>query len=142
MSTTPHKLTIQRNMFPPRACDLAKLPFVGSVKAPTGRGKQRTFWCVPEVSCYATANIIGAQYAADFIEYIKHNPDEIGGLLILIAKGMREAPERGDVSHGIEVGFWQIVEKALAHKGGTFDHYGAAEAIAHRIAHLVTDADE
>ena len=34
---TQNKLTIQRNMFPPMACDLAKLPFVGSFKAPTGR---------------------------------------------------------------------------------------------------------
>ena len=141
MKTTPSKLTIQRNTFPQRDCELTKLPFVAFVKT-SPRGVKLNLWHVPSVDCYATANIIGAQYAADLIQYIKNNPDPAGGLLGLVARDMRDAPSRGDASHGIDVGFWAIIEKALTHKGDTFDHYGAAEAMAQKTAHFVDAAHE
>jgi hypothetical protein len=141
MKTTPNKLTIQRNTFPQRHCELTTLPFVAFVKTSSG-SKKLNLWHVPTVDCYATANIIGAQYAADLIQYIKDNPDPAGSLLGWVAKGMREAPRHSDAFHGIEVGFWSIIEKALTHKGGTFDHYGAAEAMAQKTAHFVDAAHE
>jgi hypothetical protein len=138
-TTTPSEPTIQRNTFPQRDCELTKLPFVEFVKTSPG-GEKLNLWCVPSVDCYARANIIGAQYAADLIQYTKDNPDEAAGLLGWVANGMREAPSRGDASHGIEVGFWALVERSLKHKGGRFDHYGAAEAMAQRITELVDAA--
>jgi hypothetical protein len=140
-TTTPSEPTIQRNTFPQRDCELTKLPFVEFVKTSPG-GEKLNLWCVPSVDCYATANIIGAQYAADLIQYIKDNPDPAGSLLGWVAKCMREAPKRSDASHGIEVGFWAIIEKALTHKGGAFDHYGAAESTAQKTAHFVDAAHE
>jgi hypothetical protein len=141
MSTTPNKPTIQRNTFSRRDCELTKLPFVAFVKT-SPVGKKLNLWHVPSVACYATANIIGAQYAADLIQYTKDNPDEASGLLGWVANGMREAPKRSDASHGIEVGFWSLIERSIKHKGGTFDHYGAAESMAQRIAHVVDRAHE
>jgi hypothetical protein len=141
MKTTPNKLTIQRNTFPQRHCELTTLPFVAFVKTSSGSQKLN-LWHVPTVDCYATANIIGTQYAADLIQYIKDNPDPAGSLLGWVAKCMREAPKRSDASHGIEVGFWAIIEKALTQKGGAFDHYGAAQSTAQKTAHLVDAAHE
>ena len=69
MSTEPKQPIIQRNRFPQRACDLTKLPFVQDVKVGPRR-TERKFWCVPEVDYYGEANAIGAQYAADWLQYL------------------------------------------------------------------------
>ncbi len=134
MRTTPPKLTIQRNAFPQRPCAVTDLPFVADVKTPRGR-TVRNFWHVPSVGCYGTANVIGAQYAADFLEYLQNNPDPAGlGLLSRIVVAMRAAETYIDESHGITVGFFSLIEAALAHKGTSFDHYAHAEAQARRVS--------
>ena len=134
MKPTPIKLTIQRNAFPQRPCELTQLPFVADVKASRGR-TVRKFWQIPPVDCYATANNIGAQYAADLVQYLKDNPDPAGaGLLVKIVKDMRDAEGASNKSHGVAVGFFALIEAALAHKGTSFDHYAHAEAQARRVS--------
>lgn len=131
------QISIQRNRFPRRNCDLTELPFVADVKV-SSRRKERKFWHVPEVDCYATANIVGAQYAADWIQYLKDNPGAVGsGLLGLFAEGMYQT-RRDDASHGIAVGFLVLIERALA-QAGDFDHYACAEVTARRIQQLLSD---
>ena len=96
--------TIIRNEFNPTPRAFTCLPFVADIKiAP--RKKERSFWAVPEVSCYATANVVGAQYAADWIQYLKQNPQWVGAATTgHIARDMcRTSPT---ASRGIEVGFW------------------------------------
>lgn len=130
------QISIQRNRFPQRDCDLTKLPFVADVEV-LSRRKERKFWHVPEVDCYATANIVGAQYAADWIQYLKDNPGAVGaGLMGWFAKEMYQG-QRDDASHGIAVGFWVLIEQALA-QAGDFDHYACADVTARRVQQYLT----
>ncbi|MDP2770899.1 MAG: hypothetical protein Q8O81_13830 [Giesbergeria sp.] len=128
--------TITRNSFPRRPCPLTSLPFIDDVKV-SPRRTQRKFWHVPKVDCYATANVIGAQYAADWIQYIKENPDMVGsGFMGTIVKEMYQAAHGDDKSHGIAVGFWVLIEKALF--DSILDHYAVAETTAQRIKAYIT----
>ena len=129
-------LTITRNRFHRRTCDLTKLAFIKDVKV-SPRRTERKYWHVPRVDCYATANVIGMQYAADWIQYIKENP-EMGGssFMNLIAREMHQSARGDDKSHGIAVGFWLLIEKALLHS--SLDYYATAETMALRIQDLLT----
>lgn len=133
MSTEPKQPIIQRNTFPRRECDVTRLPFVQDVKVGPRR-RERKFWCVPEVECYAAANVIGAQYAADWLQYLQENPGMVGsGFTGWLAKGMYQGAGEAGAARGIAVGFWALIEVALSHPVG-FDHYAAAEAMAQRYA--------
>ena len=126
---TPH--TVTRKRFPRESCDPTKLPFIKDVKL-SPRRTTRKFWHVPKIDCYATANIVGTQYAADWIQYIKENPDMAGSAFMgWITKEMYPPTDGKDESRGIAVGFWALIEKALVHS--TIDHYATAEASAQRI---------
>ena len=138
MSTEPKQPIIQRNRFPQRACELTKLPFVQDVKVGPRR-TERNFWCVPEVECYGEANAIGAQYAADWLQYLQENPGVVGsGITGWLAKEMYQGADQAGGSKGIAVGFWVLIEAALSHAGG-FDHYAAAEAKAQRYTSFSAD---
>lgn len=130
-TSAPALHTVTRKRFPRESCDPTKLPFVKDVKL-SPRRKERKFWHVPKIDCYATANIVGIQYAADWIQYIKENPDMAGSAFMgQIAKEMYPPTSGKDESRGIAVGFWSLIEKALAHS--THDHYAMAEASAKHI---------
>lgn len=123
--------TIARKHFPRRSCELTWLPFVKDVKV-SPRRKTRKFWQVPEVHCYTTANIIGNQYAADWIQYIKENPGMVGsGFMGWIVKEMYPPANGEDKSHGIAAGFWALIEQALINSN--LDHYTTAERTAERL---------
>ena len=127
-ATSDDALTITRNRFPRRPCPLTSLPFIDDVMV-SPRRTERKFWNVPKVDCYATANVMGAQYAADLIQYIKENPDLVGsGFIGQISKEMCQAAHGEDKSHGIAIGFWALIEKALL--DSTLDHYAVAETTA------------
>lgn len=132
--------TITRKHFHRPSAELTKLPFIKDVKV-SPRRKQRKFWHVPPIDCYGTANVIGAQYAADWIQYLKQNPETAGSALMgLFVKEMRNEADGEDKSHGVAVGFWALIEKALLHS--CLDHYATAETTALRIkAHLSQKAD-
>ena len=138
-TTSAEALTITRNRFRRPPSELTKLPFIKDVKV-SPRRTQRKFWHVPKVDCYGTANVIGAQYAADWIQYIKENPDMVGsGLMGWFAEEMYQAAEGEDKSRGIAVGFWLLIEQALLHS--SLDHYATAETTAQRIkTHLTQEA--
>lgn len=130
-AVAPMSLRITRKRFPRRTCDPLELPFVQDVK--TGRKRVRKFWVVPAEDCYATANVIGAQYAADLVQYLRENGDVAGGgLLVSIVKEMHlRAADDGGVC-GIAAGFWSLLEHALQ-SPGSFDAYGYAEGFAARV---------
>lgn len=129
--------TITRNRFIRPICDPTELPFVKNVKT-TGRTTTRKFWHFPEISCYATANIVGAQYAADFIQYLKENPDMAGALLHSIVKEMYLSGSDKGQNCGIAVSFMGLIEKAIIQS--PIDHYKSAEATA-RIINSWLDED-
>lgn len=141
MTADPKKFAIQRNSFPRSNCDIARLPFVQDVKVGPRR-TERKFWCVPEVDCYGEANAIGAQYAADWLQYLRDNPGVAGDALMgWFAKEMYlSAKDKSGGSHGVAVGFWALIEQALSH-ADTFDHYAAAEAMAQRCAQYSAEMD-
>ena len=141
MATNPKNFAIERNSFPRRDCDIARLPFVQDVKVGPRR-TERKFWCVPEVDCYGEANAIGAQYAADWLQYLRDNPGVAGDALMgRFANEMYQGDrEKRGGSHGVAVGFWTLIEQALSH-AGTFDHYAAAEAMAQRYAQYSAEID-
>lgn len=126
-------LSITRKRFPRQSCEPTRLPFVRDVKV-SQRRTQRKFWHVPKVDCYGTANILGAQYAADWIQYTRENPEIAGsGFLGWIAQEMaQQAVDDECKSHGIAVGFWSLIEQALYQS--SLDHYAAAESAASRIS--------
>lgn len=131
------QVAIKRNRFPKRSCQLTALPFIVDVKV-APRRTERDFWHVPEVDCYATANVIGAQFAADWIQFLKENPSEAGTNLMGRFASEMYVRGRGDgKSHGIAVGFWCLIETALLHAG--IDHYACAEDMAQRIAAHLQD---
>ena len=138
-TTSAEALTITRNRFPRPPSELTNLPFIKDVKV-SPRRTQRKFWHVPKVDCYGTANVIGAQYAADWIQYIKDNPDMVGsGFMGCFAEEMYQAAGGEDKSPGIAVGFWVLIEQALIHS--SLDHYATAETTAQRIkTHLTQEA--
>lgn len=139
MANDPKNFAIQRNSFP--SLIIERLPFVQDVKVGPRRTERR-FWRVPEVDCYGEANAIGAQYAADWLQYLRDNPDVAGDALMgWFAKEMYQgAKDKSGASHGIAVGFWVLIEVALSHVA-TFDHYAAAEAMAQRYAQYSAEMD-
>ena len=138
MSTEPKQPIIQRNRFPRRSCELTKLPFVQDVKVGPRR-TERSFWCVPEMDSYGEANAIGAQYAADWLQYLQENPDMVGsGITARFAQEMYQGGGDAAGSKGIAVGFWVLIEAALTRAGG-FDHYAEAEAMAQRWTKFSAD---
>ncbi len=125
----PDFTQIHRNSFNPRPCDLADLPFVGDVKIGP-RKRARSLWLTPNIECYGTANIVGAQYAADYLQYTKQNPFWVGsGTLGHIAKDMYN-PTNVTRAHGIPVGFWALIEQVLYRATAHVDAYALAEASA------------
>jgi hypothetical protein len=129
---------IQRNRFDPRPCDLAALPFVGDVKIGP-RKTARSFWLTPNIECYGTGNIVGAQYAADYLQYTRQNPFWVGsGTLGHIAKAMYSA-ENIQRAHGIPVGFWSLIERVLYQATAHVDAYAIAEASAEKMRGFLKD---
>ena len=120
---------INRNEFNPSPCLFTRLPFVADVRV-TPRKKRRSFWAVPQIDCYATANVVGAQYAADWIQFLKQNPEWVGGGITgQIAREMH-----GSISaSGISVGFWSLIEAALAAGSTRVDAYAIAQQTAARV---------
>ena len=120
---------IKRNEFNPSPCLFARLPFVADVRE-TPRKKSRSFWAVPQIDCYGTANVVGAQYAADWIQFLKQNPEWVGGGTTgQIAREMHGATS----ADGVSVGFWSLIEAALVAGSARVDAYAIAEQTASSI---------
>lgn len=124
--------TIQRNTFNPEPCKFIQLPFVADLKT-SPRLKKRCFWVAPEVQSYAAANVIGEQFAADWIQFLKQNPIWIGaGTTGHIAKDMY-CPTT-TAAPGVASGFWALIEQILMVGAQHVDVYAIAEASAKRLA--------
>jgi hypothetical protein len=116
-------------------CDITALPFVCDVKV-APRRKQRSYWHVPDLD-YASGNVVGAQYGADFVQYLQDNPDSVGmGYMSAIAEHMYSTARTVDQHQGVAVGFWSIIEKALLRS--RLDHYATAQMTADFVASLLT----
>ena len=129
--------SIQRNSFNPQPCSFTQLPFVADVKVGP-RKKRRSFWVVPQVHCYAAANATGEQFAADFIQLLKQNPEWAGaGTLGRIARDMYCNGD--ETSNGVPVGFWSLIERVLIMGAQRIDVYGVAAASVSALAAYATD---
>lgn len=131
--------SIQPKSFRPIECGLTSLPFIKDIKT-SPRRTTRKFWHTPEVNDYGAANIIGAQYAADLIQYLKQNPGTCAvSLMGQMAKEMYQPAKKEDKSHGIAAGFWFVVEKALL--SGANNHYSIADSLASSIRYSSSEED-
>lgn len=132
--------TIQRNTFNAEPCKFTRLPFVADVKT-APRRLRRSFWAVPDVECTASANALGEQYAADWIQFLKQNPEWIGAATT--AKIAREMyTTEANESSAIAVGFWCLIEKVLIAGAQHVDVYGIAEAAAKRLKPYALQSNE
>lgn len=131
---------IERNSYPPRPASITDLPFVADVKIGP-RKSERSFWHVPPTDDYGHANQVGRQYACDFVQYLKQNPDGVGsGKLGWIVSDMAKCVDDSELK-GYAVGFWAFMEHLIYIAATKYDHYGIAEEQAKRYADWKAKAD-
>ena len=124
---------IKQNSYPQRSAPLTDLPFVVDVKiAP--RKKKLSFWHVAPTDSYNRAHDVGRQYAADFAQYLKQNPNSVGfGMLGCIIDDMVKIGDDSDMK-GYAAGFLAFVEQLLFAAANSTNHYALAETLAYREA--------
>ena len=96
----------------PKLDSILTLPFVADIKVGP-RKKTRCFWNVPKTASYGVACATGAQYARDFVQYLKDDTFWIGSNLIGHFVRDMAAHPTGTKMHGYEVGFWSMLEVLL-----------------------------
>lgn len=115
---------IQRKRF-----DRGPAPFTALWFIKLGR-KNRSWFRMPATNDYVQACDVGRQAAADYIQYLKDNPEMAGLLLQQIAIDAGKAGSSGkaeDGSGGYVVGFFAYLEQLLVETAAGFDHYAFAQ---------------
>lgn len=129
--TMPQTL-IERRSFPPQPASPVDLPFVADVKIGP-RKKACCFWHVQPTDDHGHANDVGRQFAADYAQYLKDNPQCVGanylGHIIDDMAKYRHTP-----ANGYAVGFWSFLERLIYLAVSQNDPYEIADYYAQRYA--------
>ena len=110
-----------RRDYRPIPAMVTQLPFVYGPRNLRYHGRlSGSLWYVPHTGNDAKAQTIGREYAAHFAQYLKDNPDQIGGnLLGRIVLDMHNPNTAGNI--GYRTGFFTYLEKLIAMQAAQCD---------------------